>query len=115
MTIVIMLFTLPLGIAFYFFDKKTRKENKDLFDSYVSKIKHSDLNNKEKLSKIDNMYYENSYKRIFLNESELIVENKHFNLGVLFIFFGVANYFGIVFFLIYYKYILKPEQIVVNL
>lgn len=115
MTTIIMLFILPLGIAFYFFDKKTRKENQTIFDTYVSKIKQSDLSDKEKLSNIDNMYYENGYKRVFLDDTCLIVEKKHFNLGVLFIFFGLASYFGIVLFFIYYKWILKPDRLTIEL
>ena len=115
MTTILMLFILPLGIAFYFFDKRTRRENQIIFDTYIDKIKHSDLSDKEKLASIDHMYYENDYKRVFIDDRHLVVEKKHFNLGVLFIFFGVANYFGIVFFLIYYKYILKPQRLTIEL
>jgi len=115
MTTIIMLFILPLGIIFYFFDKKTRKANKELLDSYVDKIIHSDLDKKSIILKIDNMYYENGYTRVELDDSKLIVAKKHFNLGVLFIFFGLTSYFGIVFYVVYYKYILKPEQIVINI
>jgi len=115
MTTILMIFILPLGIAFYFFDKRTRRENQIIFDTYVSKIKHSDLSDKEKLLNIDNMYYENGYKRVLLDDTCLIVDKKHFNLGVLFIFFGLANYFGIMLFLIYYKYILKPNRLTIEL
>ena len=115
MTTILMLFILPLGIAFYFFDKRTRRENQIIFDTYVDKIKNSELSDKDKLSNIDNMYYENGYNRVFVDDRHLIVEKKHFNLGVLFIFFGFANYFGIVFFLIYYKYILKADRLTVEL
>lgn len=115
MTTIIMLFILPLGIAFYFFDKKTRRENQIIFDNYVEKIKHSDLSDQEKLISIDKMYYENGYKRVFRDDTRLVVEKKHFNLGVLFIFFGLANYFGIVLFFIYYRFILKPDSLTIEL
>jgi hypothetical protein len=111
MTTIIMMFILPLGIVFYFFDKKTRKQNMTLFENYVLKIKASDLSPKDKLDKIDEMYYKNGYRRTFKSENTLIVEKKHFNLGVMFIFFGLFNYFGIFFFLFYYRFILKPEQL----
>ena len=113
MTTIIMLFILPLGIIFYFFDKKTKRENSELFKSYVNHVINSDLSKKDSLLKIDHMYYENGYNRVYISESKLIVEKKHFNLGVVFISFGLASYFGIIFYAIYYKYILKPDQIVI--
>jgi hypothetical protein len=111
MTTIIMLFILPLGIIFYFFDKKTKKTNKMLFDDYVVKIKASDLTQKEKLDSVDKMYYLNGYKIVHKTQSELVVEKKHFNLGVLFIFFGLLSYFGLPLYYIYYRFILKPEKI----
>lgn len=106
-----MLFILPLGIAFFLFDKRTAKQNQQIFDTYVEKIKQSDLSKKEKIDKIDTMYYNNGYTRVSKTETLLIVEKKHFNLGVMFIFFGFFNYFGILLFLIYYKFIQKTKKI----
>lgn len=115
MSIIIILFMLPLGIVFYFFDKKTKQENRALLTSYVHKIISSDLSKRDTLLKIDQMYYKNGYSRIELNDTELIVEKKHFNLGVLFIFFGITSYFRIVFYIIYYRYLLQPEQLRITL
>ena len=69
----------------------------------------------EKLNKIDEMYYQNGYKNVLKNQNMLIVEKKHFNLGVLFIFFGLLSYFGLPLYYLYYKFILKPEKITVTL
>lgn len=115
MTTIIMMFILPLSIVFYFFDKKIRRQNINLFENYVIKIKASDLSKKDKIDRIDEMYYQNGYRRTFKNDNTLITEKKHFNLGVMFIFFGIFNYFGVFFFLFYYRFILKPEQIKVLL
>jgi len=109
-----MLFILPLGIVFYFFDKKTRKINTKLFDEHVEKIKASDLTQKEKINIIDEMYYKNGYKIAHKTLDLLVVEKKHFNLGVLFIFFGLLSYFGLPLYYIYYRFILKPEEIRVS-
>ncbi len=106
-----MLFILPLGIIFYFFDKKTKKINKKLLDDYVVKIRASELTQKEKLNSIDKMYYLNDYKIVHKTHYELVAEKKHFNLGVLFIFFGLLSYFGLPLYYIYYRFILKPEKI----
>lgn len=111
MTTIIMLFILPLGILLYFIDKKTQKTNKLLFDNYVSKITASDITQKEKLDKLDEMYYQNSYKIVSRTDNTLTAEKKHFNLGVLLIFFGLFSYFGLPLYYIYYRFILKPERI----
>ena len=78
-------------------------------------IKHTDMPLQEKLNKIDEMYYQNGYKNVLKNQNMLIVEKKHFNLGVLFIFFGLLSYFGLPLYYLYYKFILKPEKITVTL
>lgn len=115
MTIVIMLFVLPLGILFYFFDKRTRAQNQRLFESFEDEVKQTQTGSKAKLERIDAMYYANGYRRVLLDDTRLIVEKKYFNLGVLLILFGITSYFGIVFYLIYYNYIQKPDQRVVEL
>lgn len=107
---IIMLFMLPIGIIVYFFDKKISRQNERMFNDYIKKIKHSKLTTKDKLEKIDTMYYHNDYHRISKTKNCLIVEKKHFNLGVLFIYFGVFSYFGVLFFLLYYYFILKAKR-----
>jgi hypothetical protein len=115
MTTIIMLFILPLGIVVYFFDKKIKNQNKKILDDYVEKISLSELTQKEKVNIIDEMYYKNGYKTVDKTDGLLMVEKKHFNLGVLFIFFGLLSYFGLPLYYIYYRYILKPEQITISL
>ena len=87
-----MLFILPIGIIVYFFDKKVQKENQKKFD------------------KIDEMYYQNGYTIVSRTDRSLVVEKKHFNLGVLLIFFGALAYFGLPLYYLYYRFILKPKK-----
>ncbi|WP_345991867.1 hypothetical protein [Sulfurimonas sp. HSL-1716] len=115
MTTIIMLFILPLGILVYFFDKKVQKNNKANFQHYISQVKATDITLKEKLDKIDEMYYQNGYKRILRTDDTLVVEKKHFNLGVLLIFFGALAYFGLPLYYLYYRFILKPARIEISL
>lgn len=110
-TTIIMLFILPLGIIFFLFDKRLQKQNQEIFHTYVEKIKQSDLSQKEKIDKIDNMYYQNGYTRVSKTDTTLTVEKKHLNLGVILIFFGILNYFGLFIFFIYYKFIQKAKRI----
>lgn len=115
MSTVIMMFILPLGIILYFFDKKSRKENHETFDNFVHNIKESDLSNKEKLDRIDEMYYQNGYKCSFKSEDTLTMEKKQFNLAVALISMGLAAYIGIILYLIYFKFFMKPEKITISL
>ncbi len=115
MTTVIMLFILPLGIMLFIYDKKVLKQSEDIYFDYIEDIKKSELSDEEKILKIDAMFYENNYKSTFRDKQNLKVEHKHFNLGLLFIFFGVLNYFGIIFYTIYYKFFSKPIIYEVNL
>ena len=115
MTTIIMLFFLPLGILLHFFDKKTRRINRESFNNYVSKIEAADLSQKEKLDKIDEMYYQNDYTIVSRTDEILIIEKKHFDLGILFVFFGLLSYFGLPLYYLYYRFILKPERIEIRL
>ena len=74
MTTIIMLFILPLGILLHFFDKKTRRINKENFNNYIAKVKATDIPKKEKFDKIDEMYYQNDYKIISRTNEIIIVE-----------------------------------------
>ena len=115
MTTIILLLMFPIGIAVYFFDKKLKKQNEEIFNAYVEKIMLMDISKKDMLDQIDEMYYANGYKRVSKTDTTLLLEKKHFNLGVLFMFFGVFLYFGIIFYLIYYYFILTPEKIDLSL
>jgi len=110
LTTIIMLFILPIGIIVYFFDKKVQKENQKKFDDYVMQIKTTDIEQKEKFDKIDEMYYQNGYTIVSRTDKSLVVEKKHFNLGVLLMFFGALAYFGLPLYYLYYRFILKPKK-----
>lgn len=115
MSTVIMMFILPLGITLYFFDKKSRAQNQETFNRFVQNIKDSDLSNREKLNRIDEMYYQNGYKCTYKSEETLTMEKKQFNLAVALISLGLAAYVGIILYLIYFKFFLKPEKITITL
>lgn len=110
-----MIFILPLGIAVYFWDRRNCAENLKIFEAYISKISTSDLTSIDKIKLIDEMFYHNGYKSVDRTESSLIVEKKHFNLGLLFISLGILTYIGIVLYLVYYRFFLKPRRIIINL
>ena len=115
MSTVLMMFILPIGILIYFWDKRNYRQSLELFEDYIVKIRHADLDDREKMEKIDNMFYENGYKIVERETTHLVAEKKHFNIGILFMMFGLLNYFGIFGYLLFYKFFLKPRRLKANI
>ena len=67
------------------------------------------------MQRIDAMFYENGYKVVEHEVTSLVAAKKHFNIGVLFIMFGLLNYFGIFGYVIFYRFFLKPRCLSVDL
>lgn len=115
MSTIIMMFILPLGIVIYFWDRRNYAQSLDIFRNYILQMSHADLSDSEKIDRIDEMFYQNGYIRIERTESRLVVEKKHFNIGVLFIAVGALTYFGLFLYLIYYRFFLKARRVNVDL
>lgn len=115
MSTILMMFILPLGIITYFWDRKNYAQNLKTFSEYCEKISHADIDSSKKIEMIDEMLYQNGYKRIERTDSSLRVQKKHFNIGILFIFVGVLTYFGLIFYWVYYRFFLKPNVLCIDL
>lgn len=115
MSTVIMMFILPLGILVYFWDRRNYAQSLTIFRDYISQISHSDLPHENKMVKIDEMFYHNGYTRIQRSSTRLIIEKKHFNIGILFILVGALTYFGLFLYLLYYRFLLKPRRLSIDL
>ncbi len=74
-------------------------------------MKHADLDDKEKMEKIDGMFYENGYEIVERETMSLVAEKKHFNIGILFMMFGLLNYFGLFGYVLFYRFFLKPRRL----
>lgn len=112
---IIMMFILPLGILVYYWDRRNYRQNLAVFREYILQISHADLSDTQKMDRIDEMFYQNGYTRIERAESRLIIEKKHFNIGILFISVGALTYFGLFLYLIYYRFFMKPRRLIVDL
>lgn len=112
---VIMLFILPLGVLVYFWDRRNYAQSLAMFRDYILQMKHCDLSDGEKMDKIDEMFYQNGYTRIERSETHLIIEKKHFNIGLLFIWIGLLTYFGLFIYFLYYRFFVKPRSLSVDL
>lgn len=115
MSVIIMMFILPLGIAVYFWDRRNYAQSLAIFRDYISQMSYADLPDTKKMDRIDEMFYQNGYTRIERSDTRLIIEKKHFNIGVLFISAGALTYFGLFFYLLYYRFFMKPRRLSVNL
>lgn len=112
---ILLLLLFPIGLITYFWDKKNYQQTLETFENYIVKIKHADLQDEDKIEKIDHMFYNNNYKITSKDTSTLRVEKKHFNIGILLMVFGLFNYFGIVGYIVYYKFFLKPRRLNIDL
>jgi hypothetical protein len=115
MSTIIMMFILPLGIVVYIWDRRNYAQSLEIFRNYILQISHTDLSDIEKIDRIDEMFYQNGYTRIERSDTRLVIEKKHFNVGVLFISVGALTYFGLFLYLIYYRFFLKPRRLRVDL
>jgi hypothetical protein len=112
MTQIILLLAFPIGLYIYFWDKRNVQEAENIFNTFIEQTKQdTSLSKSEKIERIAKMFVEiNGYKLIERKEGSLIVSDKHINIGVVIMLFGVFNYFGILAVLVYYYYFLKPMQ-----
>ena len=115
MTTVIMMFILPIGIIVYFWDRKNYVESIKFFDFHIMKILNLELDGATKIDTIDKMFHKNGYTLVSRTDTTLIVEKKHVNIGIPFIMFGLMAYIGIVVYLIYFYYFLKPRRLEINI
>lgn len=110
-----MIFILPIGIIIYFWDRKNYAKNIQFFDLHIRKISNLQLEKVEKINTIEKMFLKNDYTSVSQSDRTLIVEKRHVNIGVPFIMMGLMAYIGIVVYIVYYYYFLKPRRLQINL
>jgi len=110
-----MLFVLPIGILIYVWDRKNFAQSLEVYRSYIVKMQHADFDDAHRMERIDAMLYENGYAIVRKEAQAISAEKKHFNIGALFIMFGLMNYFGIFAYIIYYRFFQKPRRLCIDL
>lgn len=110
-----LLFLLPIGILIYFWDRRNTAQSIELFSEYIIKMQHADFDDAHKMERIDTMFYENGYKIVQKGTNTLIVEKKHFNIGIFFMMIGLLYYVGFFGYIIYYHFFQKPSRLCVDL
>ena len=112
MTTVLMIILFPIGIIFFIYERRNRKENKQIFDDYTLEVmSHESYTLKEKVHKITHMYENNHYKVLTQTDTHAVVAKKHYSIGLTFMGYGSLNLIGLSFYLIYFFFIQKEEII----
>ena len=112
---IVLLFMFPIGVLTYFWDRKNYKENLRFFNAYVEKIKSSNLAKEEQVLKLTQLFHLNNYEVVLKGKGSLSIEKKHFNLGSLFMLFGLMNVVGLAIYLLFYHYFLRPRTMIIVL
>jgi hypothetical protein len=111
MTTVLLLLTLPLGLLLLWFDKKNVAEAEYMFEAFTEQLRHDEsLSAQEKVARADEMFWHNGFRRVEKSAHHLVVERKHFNMGILVIAFALLNYIGVLLYLGYYFLLQKPKR-----
>lgn len=110
-----LLFLLPIGILIYFWDRHNLKQSLELFDDYIHKMQRADFEDVQKMKRIDTMFYENGYTIVQNKTTTLIVEKKHFNIGIFFMMIGLLYYVGFFGYILYFHFFQKPRRLCIDL
>ncbi len=89
MTQVVLFLALPIGILFYYFDRKLRRKNRAITEAFIDEVIRSDRNNHEKIEHLARMFTLNQYRIESRTETTLVVTHKHLNIGAAIIAFAV--------------------------
>ena len=109
MLAIVLIFLFPIGIVVYFFEKKLQEKNNDAFRKYIKNIQSRNITHDEKINKVKNLYLLNDYNIINVEKNKIVVSKKSVNFGIPLMLIGLLNYFGIIVFILYYKFMLKAK------
>ena len=105
---VVMIFILPIGLAFLYFERKDKPKYQAIFDTFIEEVHtHEDYTDKEKIAHIDKMLHLNNYHTV-KTDSSIEGSRKIFSMGAIFVGLGFF-YIGALFYVLYVLYIKKPH------
>ncbi len=104
MTTILLMLMFPIGMIFYYNERKSKGKYQAVFDDYIDKVDHSDdLSKSEKLERVQKLFLANRYDIILKTEDEIVGERKIFSMGLFMM--------GLFFYVFYYFFLQKPHSI----
>lgn len=109
---LLMLFALPIGIIFFYYDRRQQETNRKIAEQFIDEVKANDgLGKKEKLEHIKKMFQLNRFTIESMEKNGLVATRKHLNLGAAVLSFAlVPFYIGVLFFILWFIFFKKPER-----
>lgn len=109
---LLMLFAFPIGLLFFWADRKQQKINKAIAERFIDEVKGNEgLRDAEKIDHIKKMFELNSFRIESADSSSLVATRKHLNLGAAILSFAlIPFYVGVLFFILWFIFFKKPER-----
>ncbi|KIM10617.1 MAG: hypothetical protein KU37_10010 [Sulfuricurvum sp. PC08-66] len=110
MSTVLMMFILPIGFAFLYYEFRDKKRYQGVFDTFIEEVDANDgYTNAQKLEHIGRMLQLNGYET-HLSNTKIVGHKKLFSIGALFVGLGFL-YIGAILYVLYFFYVKKPHTI----
>ncbi len=114
MTLLFLLIAAAAGVVVLVYEKRLREENLAKLQNYVTRVVHDDkLLEREKLTRILDLFTENRYRIEDMKEGVLVVSRREFSVGASLMWLSAGGV-GLIVYLIYY-FLKKPETLRVYL
>jgi len=104
MTTILLMLMFPIGMIFYYNERKGKGTYQAVFDNYMRKIDESaELDAHQRLESIQKLFLANRYEIILKTKDEIVGERKIFSMGLFMM--------GLFFYVFYYFFFQKPHSI----
>ena len=114
MTLLFLLISAAAGVVVLIYEKRLREENIKMLQNYVTRVVQNDkLLEREKMTRIIDLFTENRYKIEDMKEGTLIVSRREFSVGAALLWLAVGGV-GLLVYLAYY-FLKRPETLRVYL
>ncbi|WP_456452188.1 hypothetical protein [Hydrogenimonas sp.] len=114
MTLLFLLVAALAGVVVLLYEKRLREENLAKLQNYVTRVVGDDkLLEREKMTRIIDLFTENRYKIEDMKEGTLVVSRREFSVGAALMWLAAGGV-GLIVYLAYY-FLKKPETLRVYL
>ena len=114
MTLLFLLVAAAAGIVVLLYEKRLKEENTNKLQNYVTSVVRDDtLPEREKMTRIIDLFDENHFKIEDMKGNLLRVSRREFSVGAALMWLSAAG-IGLIVYLVYY-FLKKPETLRVHL